>query len=129
SRTDGPPIEVHEFDPELVVVSPGFAPTHPFVAWATGRPQPVWGEIELAWRLRDKVRSETTGAPAEWITVTGTNGKSTTVQLVDAMLRAANVRAVACGNVGVPVLDAIRDPTGFDVLVVELSSFQLHYTT
>lgn len=124
---DGPPPEVDAFDPELVVVSPGFPPTHPFVAWATARPWPVWGEVELAWRVRDKVLNPVTGAPAEWITVTGTNGKSTTVQLTEAMLIAAGVRALACGNVGVPVLDAVRDPGGFDVLVVELSSFQLHY--
>lgn len=126
-RESGPPVELAEFDPELVVVSPGFAPSHPFVSWATARDQPVWGDVELAWRLRDKVVNEATGRPAEWIAVTGTNGKSTTVQLTEAMLLEAGVRALACGNVGVPVLDAIRDPGGFDVLVVELSSFQLHY--
>lgn len=126
-RADGPPAETDDFNPELVIVSPGFAPSHPFVVWALERGQPVWGDIELAWRLRDKVVNAATGAPAEWISVTGTNGKSTTVQLTEAMLRAAGVRAVACGNVGVPVLDAIRDPGGFEVLVVELSSFQLHY--
>lgn len=114
--------ELDAFAPELVVVSPGFRPTHPLVAWAVKHGVPVWGDIELAWRLRDKV-----GAPAEWITVTGTNGKTTTVQLATAMLAAAGRRVIACGNVGVPVLDAIRDPLGFEVLVVELSSFQLHY--
>ena len=113
---------VSGFRPELVVVSPGFRPTHPAVAWAGSAGIPVWGDVELAWRLRDKV-----GTPADWIAITGTNGKTTTVQLTTAMLAAAGRRVVACGNVGVPVLDAIRDPTGFDVLVVELSSFQLHY--
>lgn len=110
------------FAPELVVVSPGFAPHHPLVARANSRGIPVWGDVELAWRLRDK-----TARVAEWIAVTGTNGKTTTVQLATAMIAAAGKRVVACGNVGVPVLDAIRDPVGFDVLVVELSSFQLHY--
>lgn len=114
--------ELEAFAPELVVVSPGFRPTHPLVLWAGEHGVPVWGDIELAWRLRDK-----TGVPAEWITVTGTNGKTTTVQLATAMLVAAGRRVIACGNVGVPVLDAIRDPSGFEVLVVELSSFQLHY--
>lgn len=128
SRADGVPREADEFDPELVVVSPGFSPEHPFVVWASARAWPVWGEVELAWRVRDKVLNPATGEPAEWIAVTGTNGKSTTVQLTEAMLIAAGVRALACGNVGVPVLDAVRDPGGFDVLVVELSSFQLHYT-
>ena len=110
------------FGPELVVVSPGFPPRHPLVAWAAEHRVPVWGDVELAWRLRDKT------AAAPWLAVTGTNGKTTTVQLTAAMLTAAGKRVAACGNVGMPVLDAIRDPTGFDALVVELSSFQLHYT-
>jgi len=113
---------VAEYRPELVIVSPGFRPTHPAVAWAVNADVPLWGDVELAWRLRDKM-----GTPADWIAITGTNGKTTTVQLTTAMLAAAGRRVIACGNVGVPVLDAIRDPTGFDVLVVELSSFQLHY--
>nr|WP_235928898.1 UDP-N-acetylmuramoyl-L-alanine--D-glutamate ligase [Marisediminicola senii] len=114
--------ELEHFDPELVVVSPGFAPTHPLVSWCTGRGVAVWGDVELAWRVRDKVTPV-----ADWFTVTGTNGKTTTVQLAAAMMRAGGKRVIACGNVGIPVLDAIRDPEGFDALVVELSSFQLHY--
>lgn len=120
---DAVPPELTGFGAELVIVSPGFRPSHPAVEWAGESGIPVWGDVELAWRLRDKL-----GTPAEWITVTGTNGKTTTVQLTAAMLKAGGVRAAPCGNVGVPVLDAIRDPVGFDVLVVELSSFQLHYT-
>ncbi len=119
---DGPPAELVAFAPELVVVSPGFPPTHPVVTWVLESGIPLWGDVELAWRLRDKL-----GSSAEWITVTGTNGKTTTVQLTAAMLVAGGVRAAPVGNVGVPVLDAIRDPAGFDVLVIELSSFQLHY--
>ncbi len=118
----GVPDRVAAFDPELVIVSPGMPPTHPAVAWALESGRVVWGDVELAWRLRDK-----TGTPAEWILVTGTNGKTTTVQLTAAMLVAGGFRAAPCGNVGISVLDAIRDPGGFDVLVVELSSFQLHY--
>jgi UDP-N-acetylmuramoylalanine--D-glutamate ligase len=114
--------ELEAFDPELMVVSPGFAPTHPLVAWCARAGVPVWGDIELAWRLRDR-----SGTVAEWIAITGTNGKTTTTQLTTAMLLAGGKRAIACGNVGIPVLDAVRDPTGFDALVVELSSFQLHY--
>ncbi|WP_309619453.1 UDP-N-acetylmuramoyl-L-alanine--D-glutamate ligase [Salinibacterium sp.] len=116
------PNELDEFDAELVIVSPGFGTDHPLVAWARARGIPIWGDIELAWRLRDKV-----GDPAEWIAVTGTNGKTTTVQLTTHLLVASGLRAVPAGNIGVPVLDAIRDPRGFDVIVVELSSFQLHW--
>ncbi|MEI9512192.1 UDP-N-acetylmuramoyl-L-alanine--D-glutamate ligase [Agromyces sp. CCNWLW213] len=106
--------------PELVVVSPGFRPDHPVLRWAGESGVPVWGDIELAWRVRDKVRA------AEWMLVTGTNGKTTTVQLAATLIAANGVRVAPCGNIGVPVLDAVRDPLGYDVLVVELSSFQLH---
>ena len=66
--------------------------------------------------------------PAPWLCVTGTNGKTTTVQMLDAILRAAGLRSVAVGNVGLPIVEAVMDPTPYDVLAVELSSFQLHYT-
>ena len=107
-------------DPELVIVSPGYALEHPLVAWANEADRVVWGDVQLAWRLRDK-----TARVADWITVTGTNGKTTTAQLTAHMLHAGGLRTAPVGNIGVPVLDAVRDPEGFDVLVVELSSFQL----
>lgn len=72
--------------------------------------------------MRDK-----TQRVADWLVVTGTNGKTTTVQMVEAMLNHGGKKAIACGNIGTPILDAIRDPEGFDALIVELSSFQLHY--
>jgi UDP-N-acetylmuramoylalanine--D-glutamate ligase len=115
------PAELVSFAPELVVVSPGFHPDHPVLEWAAEAGLAVWGDIELAWRVRDKVNA------ADWILVTGTNGKTTTVQLTATLLAANGLRAAPCGNIGVPVLDAVRDPGGFDVLVVELSSYQLHH--
>lgn len=110
-----------EYDPELVIVSPGYRPDHPAIVWAEARGTAVWGDIELGWRLRDK-----THRVADWICVTGTNGKTTTTQLTAHMLLAAGIRAIPVGNIGTPLLDALRDPQGYDVLVVELSSFQLH---
>lgn len=118
------PDALSEFAPELVIVSPGYHPDHPILTWAAQHKIPIWGDIELAWRVRDKV-----GTPAPWLAVTGTNGKTTTVQLTAAMLAAAGYRVAPCGNIGVPVLDAVRDPQGFDVFVVELSSYQLHWMT
>ncbi|MBK0419210.1 UDP-N-acetylmuramoyl-L-alanine--D-glutamate ligase [Leucobacter sp. CSA1] len=109
------------FDPDLVIVSPGYRPDHPLTTWAEDRGVAVWGDIELGWRLRDK-----TGRVADWICVTGTNGKTTTSQLTAHMLVAGGVRAVPAGNIGTPILDALRDPEGYDAIVVELSSFQLH---
>ncbi|MBC7591891.1 MAG: UDP-N-acetylmuramoyl-L-alanine--D-glutamate ligase, partial [Salinibacterium sp.] len=122
ATSDEVPAELDDFDAELVIVSPGFALDHALVTWALETGIPIWGDIELAWRLRDKA-----GKPAEWIAVTGTNGKTTTVQLTTHILVAGGQRAVPAGNIGVPVLDAIRDPQEFDVIVVELSSFQLHW--
>lgn len=110
-----------QFQPDIIIVSPGVNPRHGIVSWAGANGIQVWSDIELAWRVRDKVRS------AEWIFVTGTNGKTTTTQLTNHFLTTAGFRTAAVGNIGVPVLDAVRDPVGFDFLVVEVSSFQLHW--
>jgi len=123
---DPVPAELADFAPEVVVASPGFPPSHAVIRWAQERGIPLWGDIELAWRVRDKV-VRPDGTPAEWVVITGTNGKTTTTRLVATMLKEGGLRAAPCGNVGVPILDAVRDPGGFDVLVVELSSHQLWY--
>jgi UDP-N-acetylmuramoylalanine--D-glutamate ligase len=112
-------------DADVLVVSPGWKPSAPLIAQAHGRGVPVWGEVELAWRLRDNGPD---GRPTPWLAVTGTNGKTTTVQMLDAILRAGGLRSVATGNVGLPLVEAVMDPTPYDVFAVELSSFQLHYT-
>ena len=106
---------------ELVVTSPGWRPDAPLLADAAAAGVPVWGEVELAWRMRPA-----RGA-APWVTLTGTNGKTTTVGMVTSILRAGGLRAVAAGNVGTPIMEAVLDPTGYDVIAVELSSFQLHW--
>jgi UDP-N-acetylmuramoylalanine--D-glutamate ligase len=105
---------------ELVVTSPGWTPRAPLLVDAAGRDVPIWGEVELAWRLRRP------GA-GPWLCVTGTNGKTTTVQMLDAILRAAGQRSAAVGNVGAPAVEAVVAAEPYDVLAVELSSFQLHW--
>ncbi|WP_246142682.1 UDP-N-acetylmuramoyl-L-alanine--D-glutamate ligase [Nocardioides rubriscoriae] len=112
-------------DVDVVVTSPGFRPDSPLLQQAHARGVPVWGEVELAWRLRAPGPN---GEPAPWLCVTGTNGKTTTTQMLDAILRAAGLRSVAVGNVGLPIVEAVMDPAPYDVFAVELSSFQLHYT-
>ncbi len=107
---------------DLVVTSPGFRPDAPLMVAAHRAGVPVIGDVALA-RWLDCARS---GPPAQWLVVTGTNGKTTTVGMLESILRAAGVDAVACGNVGLPVLDAVR--AGHRVLAVELSSFQLHWS-
>ncbi|MFM6966835.1 MAG: UDP-N-acetylmuramoyl-L-alanine--D-glutamate ligase [Rhodoluna sp.] len=118
----GVPADVLEFKPDVVIVSPGIRPENPVLQWAQENGVAIWVDIDLAWRLRDK-----TERLAHWFTVTGTNGKTTTVQLLTAMLNQGGIKTEACGNIGKPILDVMRDPEGFDALVVELSSFQLHY--
>lgn len=123
---DTVPADLADFAPEVVVASPGFAPGHPLISWTRESGIALWGDIELAWRVRDKVLRPD-GSPADWILITGTNGKTTTTRLTATMLVAGGLRAAPVGNIGTPVLDAVRDPGGFDALVVELSSHQLWY--
>ncbi|MBD8023914.1 UDP-N-acetylmuramoyl-L-alanine--D-glutamate ligase [Microbacterium gallinarum] len=123
---DTVPQHLADFAPEVIVASPGFAPGHPLISWARDAGIALWGDIELAWRVRDKV-TRPDGTPAEWVLITGTNGKTTTARLTASMLVAGGLRAAPVGNIGTPVLDAVRDPNGFDALVVELSSHQLWY--
>ncbi|MCG6493158.1 UDP-N-acetylmuramoyl-L-alanine--D-glutamate ligase [Kitasatospora sp. A2-31] len=109
----------------LVVTSPGWPPSSALFAAADRAGVEVWGDVELAWRLRRPLPS--TGEPAPWLAVTGTNGKTTTVQMLASILTAAGKRTAAVGNVGVSVLDAVLAEEPYDVLAVELSSYQLHW--
>lgn len=111
--------------PDLVVTSPGWRPDQAMLAEAERRDIAVWGDVELAWRVRTRRGKKT----ADWLAITGTNGKTTTVGMTESMLRAAGLTAVAVGNVGKPILDAIREPVEYDVFAVELSSFQLHWSS
>jgi UDP-N-acetylmuramoylalanine--D-glutamate ligase len=108
---------------QLVVTSPGWRPTAPLLVAAGREGVPIWGEVELAWHLRDLDR------PAPWLAVTGTNGKTTTVRMLAEMLRASGLRATAAGNVGDPVVETVLHPQPYDVIALELSSYQLHWVT
>ncbi|SPM32132.1 UDP-N-acetylmuramoylalanine-D-glutamate ligase, partial [Mycobacterium terramassiliense] len=106
----------------LVVTSPGFSPATPLLAAAATAGVPIWGDVELAWRLDAAGHY---GPPRRWLVVTGTNGKTTTTSMLHAMLTAGGRNSVLCGNIGDPVLDVLDQPA--DLLAVELSSFQLHW--
>jgi UDP-N-acetylmuramoylalanine--D-glutamate ligase len=97
-----------------VVVSPGLPARHAVFALAAD--VILVGEVELAWRR----------ARAPMVAVTGTNGKTTVTTLVTAMLEASGLRAVAAGNIGLPLVDAVAGDA--DVVVAEVSSFQLALT-
>ena len=122
-RADGfevRPLDAPPAGTALVVTSPGWRPDSPLLVAAAGAGLEVIGEVELAWRLRPE-------DAAPWLAVTGTNGKTTTVRMLAAVLSAAGLRTVAAGNVGLPLLDAVHGAC--DVLAVELSSFQLHWSS
>ncbi len=108
---------------DLVITSPGFAPTAPVLAAAAGAGVPIWGDVELAWRLD---AAGLYGPPRQWLVVTGTNGKTTTTSMLYDMLIADGRSAVLCGNIGDPVLDVLDRPS--DLLAVEISSFQLFWS-
>jgi UDP-N-acetylmuramoylalanine--D-glutamate ligase len=106
-------------DVQLVVTSPGWRREAPLLVAAAGAGVPVWGEPELAWRLRRP------GSPA-WLVVTGTDGKTTTTLMLESMLRAAGLRTTSAGNIGTALIDVANGP--YDALAVELGSFQLHWS-
>ena len=108
---------------DLVVVSPGWRQDHPLFAELRERGVKIMSEVDLAWLLRTELH------PSQiWLAITGTNGKTTTVELATAMLCSGGLKAKACGNVGNTVLEAVVSGDEFEYLIVELSSFQLQWS-
>ena len=109
-------------DADLVVTT-GFPPGAPLLVAAAAAGVPIWSEVELAWRLShpDKV--------IPWLGITGTNGKTSTTEMLEAMLTAAGLKTAAVGNIGRPLMEIVLDPEPYDVLAVELSSHQLHWSS
>lgn len=112
--------------PDIVVVSPGLPAVGDVHEALHARSIPAWSEVELAWRMRSR---DEAGQAAPWLAITGTNGKTTTVNMVAAMAAEAGVSAAAVGNVGDPIVTAVTREDGPDLLAVELSSFQLYSTS
>lgn len=110
-------VTINRFD--YLFISPGWRENHPVIASARAAGIPLLNEIDFAWSLK---------IPAQkWIALTGTNGKTSTVELAAQMLRSGGLHAVACGNVGRTVLESVGSDEKYDYLVLELSSFQLHW--
>lgn len=113
-------VNIAEFS--AVVVSPGWSEKHSLIRDALAKGVEVLNEIDIAWNIARDI------SPGQkWLALTGTNGKTTTVEMAAAMLQRAGLKAVACGNVGDTVIDAVTHSEKFDYLVLELSSFQLHW--
>lgn len=107
---------------DAVVVSPGWKLDHPLLAKALKSGLEILNEVDLAWQIKLEI------APNQkWLAITGTNGKTTAVEMVAKILETAGMKAKACGNLGETVIDAVDEVEPFDYLVLELSSFQLHW--
>ena len=113
-------INLANFD--AVVISPGWRQDHPLVVQALSSNLHIFNEIDLAWQIRSELAPQ-----QKWLALTGTNGKTTTVEMVAKILQTAGLKAVACGNVGDTVIEAVDRESAYDYLVLELSSFQLHW--
>jgi len=104
---------------DFILISPGWKHSHPLVQSALTKKIPLLNEIDLAWSIKK--------SDQKWIALTGTNGKTTTVEMTAAMLRESGLNAVACGNVGQTVIECVAGDENYEVLVLELSSFQIHW--
>ncbi len=111
--------------PGLVVTSPGIPKSAPVLQACSSLAGRIWSEVELAFRILEQRRSE--GDVVELAAVTGTNGKTTTVRLIERILARAGRGVAACGNIGFPLVDAVIGARHGDVLVAEVSSFQLAF--
>ena len=106
---------------DLAIVSPGWRPDHPVIDRLRSGSVRIISEIDFAWQMKQKL------APRQrWIALSGTNGKTTTIQMVESIFKSAGIRGVACGNVGRTVIESITPE--FDYLAIELSSFQIHWS-
>ena len=109
-------------DYSTVVVSPGWKRNHPLILKAIEVGIELLNEIDIAWRIAQEISPN-----QKWLALTGTNGKTTTVEMTAAMLQRAGLNAIACGNVGNTVIEAVTHNDAFDYLILELSSFQLYW--
>ena len=134
-RAELPAVELHAgafraesfADIDLIAISPGVPLAEPLVHAAMERGTEVVGDIELFARIRNEFPGNRV------IAITGSNGKSTVTEMVGAMVRAAKIRTLVAGNIGLPILDALSEVAAGsrrrpDVFVLELSSFQLEST-
>jgi UDP-N-acetylmuramoylalanine--D-glutamate ligase len=111
----GPESESDSTAYDFVVLSPGIDPASALARNFSERGIEIIGELELGWR----------SCRLPVIAITGTNGKTTTTELLAQMLNACGQRTIACGNIGKPLCEIVQRQQDFDVLTIEVSSFQL----
>ena len=110
-------------DFQFAIISPGWRRDHAMVRALESAGVHVISEIDLGWIIKsDRNPSQ------RWVALTGTNGKTTTVQMVESIFTAAGVRGRACGNVGTSVVETLHEDSSLDLLALELSSFQIEWS-
>lgn len=116
------PEQIVASDFDALMISPGWREDHPLVRLARDNGKEILNEVDFAWSLKKE------NIPGQkWLALTGTNGKTTTVEMVAHIMREAGLKVQACGNVGTTVVESVMSAEKFDYLVLELSSFQLHW--
>ena len=106
---------------ELAIISPGWRDNHLVISKLRSDGVEILSEIDFAWQVKQVL------APSQkWIALTGTNGKTTTIKMVESIFKAANINGLACGNVGETVIASVCAKKPLDYLAIELSSFQIH---
>jgi len=108
---------------DFAVVSPGWRADHPVVLNLKNLGVEIIGEVDFAWRIKEVI------APSQkWVALTGTNGKTTTIKMVESIFKSAKINGAACGNVGQTVIESVMQEPALDYLALELSSFQIHWS-
>ena len=108
---------------DLAIVSPGWRMDHPVFEKLKKSGVEILSEIDFAWMIKQVV------APKQkWVGLTGTNGKTTTIKMVETIFKSANINGAACGNVGQTVIESVLNQKRFDFLALELSSFQIQWS-
>jgi UDP-N-acetylmuramoylalanine--D-glutamate ligase len=118
-----PDLEIKAERYGLAVVSPGWRRDHPLVEAFKKAGVRIISEIDLAWLYKEEIAPD-----QKWVALTGTNGKTTTIKMVESIFAGAGKRAIACGNVGEPVLAALMEEVPYEILALELSSFQIAWS-
>ena len=108
---------------DLAIVSPGWRLDNPLVVALQSVGCELLSEIDFAWKVKEELAPD-----QKWIALTGTNGKTTTIQMVQSIFDYSSLSGIACGNVGEPVISVLNSGDSYDYLALELSSFQLEWS-
>ena len=119
------PVARHEIvsSYDLAIVSPGWQRSHPMIEQLRSMGADLLSEIDFSWKVKQEIAPD-----QKWIALTGTNGKTTTIQMMQSIFDHSSKRGIVCGNVGEPVISALGLEENFDYLALELSSFQLEWS-